>query len=67
MVPLPDGTVNDVYRVETAAGCFVLRVDGPAWRRPGVDRGREAQLHAVAAAAGSRRASSAGCRSTACW
>ncbi|MFO1401563.1 MAG: phosphotransferase [Steroidobacteraceae bacterium] len=52
VVPLPDGTVNDVYRVETAAGCFVLRVDGPAWRRPGVDRGREAQLHAVAAAAG---------------
>jgi Ser/Thr protein kinase RdoA (MazF antagonist) len=52
LVPLPDGTVNDVYRVDTAAGRFVLRVDGPAWRRPGVDRGREALLHAAAAAAG---------------
>jgi aminoglycoside phosphotransferase (APT) family kinase protein len=52
VVPLPDGTVNDVYRVDTDAGQFVLRVDGAAWRRPGVDRGREAVLHAVAAAAG---------------
>ena len=52
VVPLPDGTVNDVYRVDTAAGRFVLRVDGPAWRRPAVDRAREGVLHAVAAAAG---------------
>jgi Ser/Thr protein kinase RdoA (MazF antagonist) len=51
-VQLPDGTVNDVYRVDTSAGSFVLRVDGAAWRRPGVDRGREALLHAAAAAAG---------------
>jgi len=49
---LPDGTVNDVYRVDTRAGSFVLRVDGAEWRRPGVDRGREAVLHAAAAAAG---------------
>jgi len=49
---LPDGTVNDVYRVDTAAGRFVLRVDGAEWRRPGVDREREAVLHALAAAAG---------------
>jgi thiamine kinase len=49
---LPDGSVNDVYRVDTSAGSFVLRVDGAAWRRPGVDRGREALLHAAAAAAG---------------
>lgn len=49
---LPDGTVNDVYRVDTHAGSFVLRVDGAEWRRPGVDRGREAVLHAAAAAAG---------------
>jgi aminoglycoside phosphotransferase (APT) family kinase protein len=49
---LPDGAVNDVYRVDTRAGSFVLRVDGAEWRRPGVDRGREALLHAAAAAAG---------------
>lgn len=49
---LPDGTVNDVYRVDTAEGSFVLRVDGAEWRRPGVDRGREAVLHGTAAAAG---------------
>ncbi len=52
VVPLPDGSVNDVYRVDTSAGRFVLRVDGPAWRRPGVDRGREALLQALAAEAG---------------
>ena len=52
VVPLPDGTVNDVYRVDTADGRFVLRVDGAAWRRPGVDREREALLHAAAADAG---------------
>ncbi|MCC7463073.1 MAG: phosphotransferase [Gammaproteobacteria bacterium] len=52
VVPLPGGTVNDVYRIDTADGRFVLRVDGPAWRRPGVDREREALLHTAAAAAG---------------
>jgi aminoglycoside phosphotransferase (APT) family kinase protein len=49
---LPDGTVNDVYRIDTVAGSFVLRVDGAEWRRPGVDRGREAVLHGAAATAG---------------
>jgi aminoglycoside phosphotransferase (APT) family kinase protein len=49
---LPAGTINDTYRVDTTAGRFVLRVDGAAWRRPGVDRDREAILHAAAAAAG---------------
>jgi len=46
------GSVNDSWRVETAAGRFVLRLDGAAWRRPGVDRARERLLHGVAAAAG---------------
>lgn len=49
---LGGGTVNEVYRVDSAAGRFVLRLDGPAWRRPGVDRARELILHRVAAAAG---------------
>jgi thiamine kinase len=49
---LPGGTVNDTWRVDTGEGCFVLRVDGPAWRRPGVDRQRELVLHGLAAAAG---------------
>ena len=46
------GSVNDSWRVDTALGRFVLRVDGPAWRRPGVDREREHQLHEAAAHAG---------------
>jgi thiamine kinase len=49
---LGGGTVNEVYRVETSAGRFVLRLDGAAWRRPGVDRARELLLHRAAAAAG---------------
>lgn len=50
--PLEGGTVNDSWRVATDAGDFVLRIDGPAWRRPGVDRAREFLLHGLAAAAG---------------
>lgn len=46
------GSVNDSWRVDTAEGRFVLRVDGPAWRRPGVDRVREQHLHGAAADAG---------------
>ena len=46
------GSVNDSWRVDTAQGRFVLRVDGPAWRRPGVDREREQHLHEAAARAG---------------
>ena len=49
---LGGGTVNEVYRIDSAAGSFVLRLDGAAWRRPGVDRGRELLLHRTAAAAG---------------
>ena len=49
---LGGGTVNEVYRVDSAAGSFVLRLDGAAWRRPGVDRARELILHRAAAAIG---------------
>jgi aminoglycoside phosphotransferase (APT) family kinase protein len=50
--PLPGGSVNRVYRVDSAAGRFVVRLNGAAWRRPGVDRARELLLHRAAAAAG---------------
>jgi aminoglycoside phosphotransferase (APT) family kinase protein len=46
------GTVNSSWRVDTAQGRFVLRIDGAAWRRPGVDRVRERLLHDAAAVAG---------------
>jgi thiamine kinase-like enzyme len=49
---LGGGTVNEVYRIDSAAGRFVLRLDGAAWRRPGVDRARELLLHRAAAAGG---------------
>ena len=49
---LQGGNVNETWRVDTPEGRFVLRIDGPAWRRPGVDRGREQQLHEAAARAG---------------
>lgn len=52
VVRLAGGTVNEVFRVDTEAGRFVLRLDGPAWRRPGVDRQRELALHRAAAADG---------------
>jgi thiamine kinase len=52
LAPLPGGSVNRVYRVESVAGRFVLRLNGAAWRRPGVDRSRELLLHRAAAAAG---------------
>ena len=46
------GSVNDLWRIDTAAGSFLLRQDGPAWRRPGVDRDHEGLAHAAVAAAG---------------
>jgi aminoglycoside phosphotransferase (APT) family kinase protein len=46
------GSVNESWRVDTAEGCFVLRIDGPEWRRPGVDRAREQLLHEAAGGAG---------------
>lgn len=49
---LAGGSVNEVFRVQTAVGDFVVRLNGPAWRRPGVDRHRELALHRAAAAAG---------------
>jgi thiamine kinase-like enzyme len=49
---LGGGTVNEVFRVVSRAGEFVLRLDGASWRRPGVDRVRELALHQIAAAAG---------------
>jgi aminoglycoside phosphotransferase (APT) family kinase protein len=52
LAALPGGSVNRVFRVDSAAGRFVLRLDGEAWRRPGVDRGRELLLHHAAAAGG---------------
>jgi aminoglycoside phosphotransferase (APT) family kinase protein len=52
LAALPGGSVNRVYRVDSAAGRFVLRLNGAAWRRPGVDRTRELALHRAAAAAG---------------
>jgi thiamine kinase len=50
--PLTGGSVNDLWRVGTSCGEFALRLDGAAWRRPGVDRGRERLVHEAAAAAG---------------
>ncbi|MDE2220846.1 MAG: phosphotransferase family protein [Gammaproteobacteria bacterium] len=49
---LEGGLVNDSWRVATPQGHFVLRVDGPAWRRPGVERARERLIHGIAAGAG---------------
>jgi thiamine kinase-like enzyme len=49
---LAGGSVNDSWRVTSDQGDFVLRLDGAAWRRPGVERGREFLLHGLAAAAG---------------
>jgi aminoglycoside phosphotransferase (APT) family kinase protein len=49
---LVGGTVNEVFRVDSLEGQFVLRLDGPAYRRPGVDRTRELALHRVAADGG---------------
>jgi len=41
LAPLGGGSVNEVFRVDSRLGRFVVRLNGPAWRRPGVDRGRE--------------------------
>lgn len=49
---LQGGSVNDLWCVDTAAGRFLLREEGPSWRRPGVDRDREGIAHALAAEAG---------------
>jgi thiamine kinase len=49
---LPGGTMNRSYRVETDAGRFVARIHNEAAATLGADHGREAKLHAAAAAAG---------------
>jgi thiamine kinase-like enzyme len=49
---LRGGTINEVWRIDTPQGRFVLRLDGAKWRRPGVERSRERTLHQIAAAAG---------------
>jgi thiamine kinase-like enzyme len=46
------GSVNESWRVDTDQGRFVLRIDGPSWRRPGVDREREQLLHEAASRGG---------------
>ncbi len=52
LVRLSGGSVNEVFRVDSDCGRFVLRLDGAAWRRPGVDRVRELTLHRAAAEGG---------------
>jgi len=52
LVPLGGGSVNEVFRVDSRLGRFVVRLNGAAWRRPGVDRARELALYSAAAAAG---------------
>lgn len=49
---LEGGVVNESWRIDTPNGRFVLRIDGPASHRPGVDRRRERTLHEIAASAG---------------
>jgi thiamine kinase-like enzyme len=49
---LEGGIVNESWRIDTGRGRFVLRIDGPAALRPGVDRRRERTLHETAASAG---------------
>jgi aminoglycoside phosphotransferase (APT) family kinase protein len=49
---LAGGTTNATFRVRTSQGVFVLRLHEPYSLDLGVDRRREALLHAVAAGAG---------------
>lgn len=49
---LAGGTTNATFRVGTALGRFVLRLHEPYSLELGIDRRREAILHAVAAGAG---------------
>src|SRR5690606_17200074 len=46
------GTVNASFRVDTAAGSFVVRMHGRRGSELGADRAREAALHRAAAAVG---------------
>ncbi len=50
--PLAGGTTNATFRVRTGQGTFVVRLHEPYSVELGVDRRREAVLHAAAARAG---------------
>jgi thiamine kinase len=50
--PLAGGTTNATFRVQTRQGAFVVRLHEPYSLDLGVDRKREAVLHAAAARAG---------------
>jgi thiamine kinase len=50
--PLAGGTTNATFRVRTAQGAFVVRLHEPNSVDLGIDRRREAVLHAAAARAG---------------
>lgn len=52
VMPLAGGTTNATFRVATAQGVFVVRLHEPHTVELGVNRRREAVLHAAAAAAG---------------
>ncbi len=52
VTPLAGGTANTTFRVATGEGVFVVRLHEPYSADLGVDRRREAVLHAAAAAAG---------------
>jgi aminoglycoside phosphotransferase (APT) family kinase protein len=49
---LHGGTVNTIFRVDTSAGRFVVRLHHEVARTLGANHEREAHLHAAAAAAG---------------
>jgi thiamine kinase len=49
---LNDGVVNEVWRLDTAEGSYVLRRDKPLAKKIGLNRGEELQILAAAAAAG---------------
>jgi aminoglycoside phosphotransferase (APT) family kinase protein len=52
VTPLAGGTANTTFCVATGEGAFVVRLHQPYTTDLGVDRRREALLHAAAAAAG---------------
>jgi aminoglycoside phosphotransferase (APT) family kinase protein len=54
ITPLPGGLVNRAFRIETAAGVFVLRLNAPARLSAllGVDRRAEVEAQRLAGAAG---------------
>jgi aminoglycoside phosphotransferase (APT) family kinase protein len=49
---LPGGSVNKSFRLDTSAGCFVLRLNDAAGAALGAHHAREVQLHGAAARCG---------------